>query len=145
MHMPTLFLPPSVADVLRQLRVDGWALAIVTNGMPSVQFRKVAALGLSSMVDEVVYAEEHAPGGKPSAAPFLAALQGLELAPSECVCVGDDPVRDIQGARALGLGTIRLRRPGIEVAPGDEADALIESIADLPEALALLTVKADVA
>lgn len=137
-HTPSLFLSLEAADTLRELRADGWALAILTNGLPSVQFRKVAALGLTAFVDEVVYAEEHAPGGKPSAAPFAAALRGLDLSADQCVCVGDDAARDVRGARALGIPTIRMARPGVGVERADEADTVISSLRQLPAAAGLL-------
>jgi len=137
-HLPTLFLPDETAAALRLLRAAGWSMAILTNGLPSVQFRKVAALGVADLVDEVLYAEEHAPGGKPAAAPFQAALRALDLEPRRCVCVGDDPDNDVRGARALGIATVRIARPGIAVAAGNEADVVIESPAQLPEAAALL-------
>jgi len=147
MHTPSLFLSREAAETLRALRADGWALAILTNGLPSVQFRKVAALGLTEFVDEVVYAEEHAPGGKPSAAPFQAALRGLELSAGQCVCVGDDAARDVRGARALGIPTIRMARHGVSVERADEADTVISSLRQLPAAAGLLMsmVTADVA
>ncbi len=146
-HTPTVFLPAEAQETLRRLRADGWALAILTNGLPSVQFRKVAALGVTSLVDEVVYAEEHAAGGKPSAAAFRAALRALELEANACVCIGDDASRDVRGARALGIPTIRLARPGTHVSPADEADVVIDSLRQLPGAASLLlrTVTADVA
>jgi putative hydrolase of the HAD superfamily len=146
-HTPTVFLSAEAQETLCRLRADGWALAILTNGLPSVQFRKVAALGVTTLVDEVVYAEEHAAGGKPSAAPFRAALRALELEASACVCVGDDASRDVRGARALGMSTIRVTRPGSSVSPADEADVVIDSLRHLPGAASLLlrTVTADVA
>ena len=146
-HTPVLFLPLAASDTLRTLRAQGWALAILTNGLPSVQFRKVAALGLAALVDDVIYAEEHAPGGKPSPAPFRAALRALDLDAAECVCVGDDAARDVRGARALGVATIRLARPGVSVPAGQDADVVIESLRQLPDAasLVLRTVTADVA
>jgi putative hydrolase of the HAD superfamily len=137
-HTPSLFLGRESVETLQQLRADGWALAVLTNGLPSVQFRKVAALGITSLVDEVIYAEEHARGGKPSAAPFTAALRSLELEASQCVCVGDDAARDVRGARALGMPTVRLARPGAAVDAADEADAVIQSVRQLPEVASLL-------
>ena len=165
-HAPTIFLPAEAEQTLRLLRAQGWALAILTNGLPSVQFRKVAALGLTALVDDVIYAEEHAAGGKPSSAPFRAALRALDLDPSECVCVGDDAARDVRGARALGIATIRVARFGLPVPVrlkpdstdasvdstaanvvsgfsrtltlADEADAVIDSLRQLPEAAPLL-------
>jgi putative hydrolase of the HAD superfamily len=146
-HVPSIWLNHGVADALQRLRATGWRLGILTNGLPSVQFRKVAALELTSLVDEVVYAEEHVAGGKPAAAAFKAALRSLELAADQCICVGDDLVRDVRGACALGIRTIRISRPGVPPAPGADADVVIDSFRQLPDAARLLldTVTADVA
>jgi putative hydrolase of the HAD superfamily len=138
-----------VATALHRLRAAGWRLGILTNGLPSVQFRKVAALGLAPLVDEVVYAEEHAPGGKPAAAAFRAVLRALDLAPEHAVFVGDDPVNDVRGAKAAGFRTIRLACGRLPAAacPLDDADMVIHSVAELPAAAAALLemVAADVA
>jgi putative hydrolase of the HAD superfamily len=138
MHTPSLFLSEDVTAALRRLRAEGWGLAILTNGLPSVQFRKVAALGLTSLVDEIIYAEEHAAGGKPSGAPFEAALRSLELSAGQCVCAGDDAARDMRGAKSLGVRTVRIARPGATVQPDDEADVVIGDLRQLPEAASLL-------
>ena len=134
-HMPSIWLNHDARDVLHQMRAAGWRLAVLTNGLPSVQFRKVAALGLTLLVDEVIYAEEHAAGGKPAAAAFRAVLRSLELAPEHCIAIGDDLVRDVRGARALGMRTIRVARPGVPAA-ADDADMVIDTLAELPEAAA---------
>ena len=146
-HTPSLFLSEDVSSALRRLRAEGWGLAVLTNGLPSVQFRKVAALGLTSLVDEIIYAEEHAAGGKPSGAPFHAALRSLELSPGQCVCVGDDASRDMRGAKSLGIRSIRIARPDAAVEPDDEADVVIGDLGRLSEAASLLVtmVSADVA
>lgn len=137
-HLPSIQLNHDVTETLQSIHAAGWRIAILTNGLPSVQFRKIAALGLSLLVDEVIYAEEHAPGGKPSAAAYRAALSALELAAEQCVSVGDDLVNDIQGARAVGLRTIRITRemPGTPI--DDDADVVVDSFAQVPEAASLL-------
>jgi putative hydrolase of the HAD superfamily len=137
-HTPSLFLSAASRETLEQLRATGWSLAVVTNGLPSVQFRKIAALRLTPLVDDVIYAEEHAAGGKPSAAPFRAALRSLELPADACICVGDDPARDVKGARRLGMRTIRLARPGVAPSRRDDADVVIEEIRQLPAAAGAL-------
>lgn len=137
-HVPAIWLNHAVAETLQALRASGWRLAILTNGLPSVQFRKIAALGLSLLVDEVTYAEEHVAGGKPAAGAFRAVLRSLELAPEQCICVGDDLVNDIHGARAVGIRTIRVARGARTLAPGDEADMVIDHVAQLPEAAGLV-------
>ena len=146
-HMPSLWLNHDVSDALHALHKAGWRVVVLTNGLPSVQFRKIAALGLASLVDEIVYAEEHVAGGKPAAAAFAAALRSLELEAAHCVCVGDDLLRDVRGARALGIRTIRIARPGVTPAAGDEAEMVIDSLRQLPDAASLMfdTVTANVA
>ncbi len=146
-HIPVISLHDDVADALHQLRAAGWRLGILTNGLPSVQFRKIAALELTALVDEIVYAEEHVTGGKPASAAFNAALRSLDLAAEQCICLGDDLVRDVGGARALGMRTIRIAREGVTPATGVEADMVIDSLRQLPNAARLLSdpVTADVA
>ena len=130
-HEPALALGSVASAVLAQLRADGWRLGILTNGLPATQRAKVEALGLESRVDAVLYAEEHAPGGKPSRAAFDAALNALG-APSErsVVFIGDDLVNDIQGARAAGLLTIRVAGRGARRTEQD-ADAIV-TLEDVP-------------
>ena len=109
----------------------GWRTAVLTNGIPSVQAAKVHALGLHELVDHVLYADEHAPGGKPAADVFLAALNRLEVAPQNAVMVGDDRINDIEGARAVGMRTILLAR-GERPQHDGGADMVVQELTDLP-------------
>jgi len=144
-HTPVLSLDPQVRATLVRLKRDGWRLVVLTNGDPAVQRRKVAALGLDGLVDDVVYAEEHAPEGKPDPAVFAVAVQRLRVSPSRCLCVGNDPERDIAGARRAGLKSIRVvdcRPRVIEI----EADAVVDSIVKVPAiASGLLSERSDAA
>jgi putative hydrolase of the HAD superfamily len=135
-HRPVLRLPDTTGAVLRQLKADGWRLVVLTNGLPSMQRLKVDALGLAALVDGTVYADEHATGGKPSPMVFQEALRRLETSVERAVMVGDDPTCDIEGARAVGLKTVRLAGPPRTVTL--EADAVIDSLASLPGAAAAL-------
>ncbi len=76
--------------------------------------------------------------GKPSAAFFDAAARSLDLPQSRLVMVGDDVVSDVKGAISAGLRGVLVRtgkfRPD-DLERGIKADAVIDSIADLPRAL----------
>jgi putative hydrolase of the HAD superfamily len=48
---------------------------------------------------------------KPDPLIYSRALQLSRFAPNETLHVGDDPVRDWQGAEAAGLSVFRLERP----------------------------------
>ena len=136
-HAPALWLDAAVPVTLAGLRAGGWRLALLTNGRPSVQAAKVAALGVSDLVEHVVYAHAHAPDGKPAAECFAEALRRLAVAAADAVFVGDDPVRDIGGARRAGMRTIRTvehRAPGVP----DDADAMVMRIEDVPAVASLL-------
>ena len=76
--------------------------------------------------------------GKPSAEYFQAALDALDADPTLTWMVGDDIDADVGGAHAFGLRTVLVRTGkfrgdmhGWSVAP----DAVLDSIADLPEFL----------
>lgn len=135
-HRPQLWLSHGALTAIATLRDAGWRTALLTNGDPSVQAKKVRALGLTELVDHVVYASEYAPGGKPAREPFVEVLRRLQVAPHEAVMVGDDPVNDVDGARAAGLRTIFLARPGRP--HHDGADAVVHLLNDVPRVAAAL-------
>lgn len=134
-HAPHIWLAHGAASALERLRTDGWRTAVLTNGLPHVQSAKIRALGLAALVDHVVYAAEYAPGGKPDRAPFLEALRRLRLSPAQCVCVGDDPICDIGGARVVGIQTIQVAYPERAMAG---ADAVVQTLAAVPQLAAAL-------
>ena len=143
-HVPTLRLPRPSWRVLSASR-ESWRVGILTNGHPAVQRRKVAALGLDSLVDTVVYAHEVG-AGKPDRRVFLAACETLGTQPGSTVMAGDDPWNDVDGARRAGLRAIRIRRgmhAGVDAGETGPADATVGAIADVPaEAERLLQVGA---
>lgn len=132
-HKPNLWLPYESSETLRKLRLEGWRLAVLTNGIPSVQAAKVEALAIAPMVDAVVYAEAIVKGGKPDPAAFHETLDRLEVTAERCVVVGDDPVADVAGARAAGMRAIRVSRPSVRVDATAEADIIVNSVADVPK------------
>jgi HAD superfamily hydrolase (TIGR01509 family) len=137
---PVLTPFAGVESMLDELARDGWGLALLTNGLPYVQALKINALGLRRRIPHVIFAAEYARGGKPHPAPFIAAARRLGVPVERCVMVGDDPTCDIEGARRLGLRTIQVRVRG--VAPDCGADAVLDSINDVPAAAAALVPEA---
>lgn len=134
-HRPHLRLPVASAALLAALRPK-WQIAVLTNGLPAVQARKIRALGLAPLVDHVVFACEHSAHGKPDKAPFMETLHRLRAEAHETVLVGDDPWCDIAGARRVGLRTIRLegRLRRRDVLPVAEADVVVGSLREVAAA-----------
>jgi putative hydrolase of the HAD superfamily len=136
-HDPALRLSVVTRRVLATVR-SSWAIGIVTNGVPEVQALKIRALGLGPFVDTVVYAAEHGTGlGKPEPHSFLEVARRLDVDRSRMVFVGDDEARDVAGARAVGMRTIRVttwsRQTWASMARS-EADMTVRSLAAVPAA-----------
>ena len=78
--------------------------------------------------------------GKPSPAYFEAALAALGAEPAETVMVGDDVEADVSAAIRLGLHGVLVRtgkfREATLAAADPVPDAVLDSIADLPDYLA---------
>ncbi|HET7272101.1 MAG TPA: TIGR01458 family HAD-type hydrolase [Rubrobacter sp.] len=98
------------------------------------------ASGLSLDAGPFVAALEYAIGkrativGKPEVDFFQIALEDLGLAAREVAMVGDDAEADVAGAKRAGLSSIQVRT-GKWRTDSRDADLVIDSIADLPEAL----------
>ncbi len=134
-HVPRLSLHPDAARLLGRLAARSIPMGLVTDGDPSVQRRKVAALGLGSVFRALVYTwDRGSECQKPHPSGFLEALAQLGVAPCQALYVGDNPTKDFQGARRVGLLTVRVRRGAhrdLEAALGCEPDAEIASLDSL--------------
>lgn len=126
---------PGMAELLAALIAREIAWGIVTNKSSRYTTRLVEELGVSPAC---VICGDTTPHLKPHPAPLLAAAEKLELAPADCVYVGDD-LRDIQAARAAGMRCVAVQygyhgtdNPG----PASwNADAIISHPAELLEHL----------
>lgn len=68
-------------------------------------------LGVSGRFEHLFISSEIG-AEKPSIAIFQRALETMKAEPSDCLHVGDDEENDEAGARAAGLSTLLVRRPG---------------------------------
>lgn len=120
--------------VLRQLRRD-FILGLVTSGNGRRVRRQLREFRLTAVFAACVCCED-APHRKPHPAPLQLALRHLQLAPADCVYVGDAP-EDVEMARRAGVSAIGVRGPfpTADRVRAARPDALLETIADLPEYL----------
>lgn len=93
-------LLPGVAEFL--VRTKHIPKAIVTNGDREQQLRKAKRIGLHEHVVGVVTPSDCG-HWKPHPSIFLAAASMLRVSPNDCLMIGDDPIRDIEPAKALGM------------------------------------------
>lgn len=120
-------------EVLDALERRGIAWGIVTNKAMRFTDPLATLLGLSPRAGAIVGGDT-TPFSKPDPAPLLHAARLLELAPTDCIYVGDD-LRDIVAGRAAGMYTVAAGW-GYGSAPADwEADTVL---ADPRELLTLI-------
>ena len=104
-----------------------------------MQSRKIEALGVADLVDEVLLCWEHeAP--KPDPACYLEALRRMGAFPAQAVVIGDNPGHDMAAAAAVGCRSVRVRT-GKFAALGDHgfpADAEAPSFVQIAPVLARL-------
>lgn len=136
-HVPELSLAAEVRILLAELR-GRYALGCVSDGHAAVQRGKLAALGVELLLDAVVVSDELGRDAwKPDPRPFWECCRRLGAAPQQSVFVGDNPERDVRGALAAGMISVRLRRPEgyfsrTLAAPSDTPHFEIHSLAELP-------------
>ncbi len=124
----SLELFPMVMPTLEELKIRWPELkhAVVTDALRNKALKRMTLTGLVFLIDDII---SHSDTGefKPSPLPFELALKVLEVAPERCLFVGDDPGRDIKGAKEAGMLTCWARY-GFESGRGyrryDEAEAV---------------------
>jgi putative hydrolase of the HAD superfamily len=97
-----------VPPALRQLDERGLALAVVSNGDCSLsESLETAGLRFDAVIDSAT-----AGSAKPDPAIFRRALDRLGVPAGRTLHVGDDPVNDLEGARAAGIDAVLIDRSG---------------------------------
>lgn len=114
-------LYPEIPALLSALKERGYLLGIVTNGVPDLQREKLHGCGLLPLFDASVVSGE-IDCGKPDPGIFRHICRELGVAAADCVMVGDNPERDVAGARAAGMKAVWVQRQGRGPDPRYPAD-----------------------
>lgn len=139
---PALTHPPIVAagavEAIRWCRGQGLTLAVISNTgrTPGTVLRQLLArAGVLERFTVLSFSDEVG-ARKPARAIFLRTLTEAGVPAEGAVHLGDDPVSDVTGARAVGMRAIHYapdRRPAAE-----PADAVLRHFDELPAVLARL-------
>lgn len=106
---------PDTTPILKELKKKNYKLGIITDGDIERQKRKIKLLGIKFFFDVIIYAKAIEP--KPSEKPFLAAAGQLNMNPKNVFYVADNPLIDFEGAKKIGMKTIRLKRGEFKKSP----------------------------
>lgn len=104
-QMPEISLYDGVVGMIEDLNAKGIKVGIITDGRPEGQRNKVKALGLDSLIDDIIITDEL--GGpqfrKPCDIAFRIMQNRWRLPYEQIVYVGDNPNKDFQACRQLGM------------------------------------------
>jgi putative hydrolase of the HAD superfamily len=135
---PILVVPPAVDDTalaaLESLS-GGYTLALISNVMrtPGAALRRLLErFRLLGYFQHTTFSDE-VRIRKPAPEIFHLTLRAVAGEPETSVHVGDDPILDVQGARAAGMRVIQVISSS--AARGPRPDLTISRLAELPEAI----------
>lgn len=129
-HPPAL--QPSAAEAIRDLAARGVALGIISNTgrTPGIMLRRLLEshdllrhFSVISYSDEIGYR-------KPDPEIFHRTLASARARPGEAAHVGDNPLDDVTGARAVGMLAVHYAAGGR--APAAHADLVVSHLAEIP-------------
>jgi len=87
---------------IKKAKKNGLTICAVTDMQASFQIDKLRKLGLSKYFDFLATSEE-AGAEKPDHKIFKLALEKMRLSKNQVVMIGDNKVKDIQGAESFGI------------------------------------------
>lgn len=107
-HIPNIKLYEGVEQVIRELKEKDIKVGIITDGRVEGQKNKINALGLNSLVDDIIITDEL--GGiqfrKPNDIAFRIMQCRWRIPFQNMVYVGDNMSKDFQAPRQLGMKSI---------------------------------------
>ena len=124
---------PGSSEVVKALS-GRYELAVISNAISPWPRRFLELQGLKPYFKAIVISGEVG-WRKPHRRIFEIALSRLRAQPHEVIHVGDSPLEDISGAKAVGMRAILVARGRSFLDLEVEPDAVIEDIRELPEVL----------
>jgi HAD superfamily hydrolase (TIGR01509 family) len=124
-------LRPGVEEYREEAERRGMATAIVSSGSRPWIEKHLSRLGRTNGWDAIVTADGDPERAKPRPTLYLEALDALGLQPSEGIAFEDSP-NGVRAAKAAGLACVAIPNPATSTLALDEADVLLDSLADVP-------------
>lgn len=110
-QIPEITLYDGVVDLILELKSKGIKVGIITDGRVSGQKRKLQALGLDKLIDDIIITDEL--GGtrfrKPCDIAFRIMQRRWGLPFEQMVYVGDNAGKDFQAPKQLGMRSVFFR------------------------------------
>jgi HAD superfamily hydrolase (TIGR01509 family) len=124
-------LRPGVEEYFAEAERLGLRTAVVSSSDTNWIERHLGRLGHLEGLDAIVAANGDAGRAKPRPDLYLEALDQLGLRPSEAIAFEDSP-NGVTAAKAAGLVCVAVPNPITATLALDDADLVLESLADVP-------------
>ena len=127
-----------VIEVLKLLYNTELILGVITDGVTIKQAEKLVRLRvLPYLTPNAIFISDQIGIGKPNVKLYLRACSDLNVRPSECMYIGDNPINDIDPPNKIGMITVRNMRSGryLHVKGQTEPDYEIHNFWDLLDIL----------
>jgi len=97
---------------LSYLKNKGYTLGLLTDtdGLKGEKLKRIRLLDLEKWFNSIIISGEHTKEVKPDPTPFYLISKEINLKPTECVYVGNNPISDIQGAKKADMMAILMKR-----------------------------------
>lgn len=127
---------PTSATTLLALRGAKYRLGLLSNTWWAAAWHDadLAAHGLGDLFDVVVYTSD-LPRSKPHPSAFRHVARRLDVAPEECVMIGDRLIDDVGGALGVGMRGIWRRNATTPTRDDIDPTAVIEGVEEVPAIL----------
>ena len=124
------FTLPGVPELCRKLKARGYAMHIITNGVPHTQVSRLEKSGLRACFDEIFVSEDLG-AQKPLPAFFDAVLNRIdEKDKQKILVIGDALGSDVQGAANAGLDCLWFNSC---LAENDRGLPVVREVRSIPE------------
>jgi putative hydrolase of the HAD superfamily len=97
---------------VRKLNRAGYKLGMVSDsdGTPGMKRKRIRQVPFLNLLEAIVVAGEDTPRVKPGHESFLLIAKRLRVQPESSIYVGDNPRTDIEGAKAVGMISVIVKR-----------------------------------
>jgi HAD superfamily hydrolase (TIGR01509 family) len=124
---------PGVRPFIDELKRRRVPTAVASSSLRAWVDATLRGLDLQDAFDAVVSASE-VDNGKPAPDLFLAAARRLGVPPQRCLAV-EDTLPGVRAAKAAGMFALQLRAASTALPPLDEADLVLDTLADFDPSL----------
>jgi putative hydrolase of the HAD superfamily len=124
-------LRPGIEDYLAEADRRGLARAIVSSSSRDWIDRHLGRLGHANGWRAIVTADGDTERAKPRPTLYLEALDAIGVRVTEAIAFEDSP-NGVRAAKAAGLFCVAIPNPATQTLALDDADLVLDSLADLP-------------